>query len=166
MLASLLKNNNILKNKAFIGGKWLSADNNTFDVINPFDKKPIIKIPDMGFDETNLAIKQANLAFQTWQYTDIKTKFNILSNWYQAMMDNQKDLATIIVFEQGKPMAEAMGEINYAANFIQWFAEQAKRIHGTIVTNFSQDQQLQYTKEPVGVVAINNTLEFSPSYDY
>ena len=128
-----LKNSSLFKEKGFINGKWVSAENGkTYDVTNPADNSLVAKVPAMGKTETNEAIQAAAKSFFVWRDTPAKQRATILLDWYNLVIANKEELAKIMVLEQGKPLAEAIGETVYAANFIQWFAEQSKRILGSI----------------------------------
>ena len=156
-----MKNSKLFVEKALINGQWLTAqDGATFDVYNPASGEIIGTVPNLGKSETELAIEAANEAFRSWKTTTAKTRHQLLMQWYELILNHLDELARLMVLEQGKPLAEAKGEVIYAANFIQWFAEQAKRIHGTIMDGFSPTAQLQYTKEPVGVVGIITPWNF------
>lgn len=154
-----LKNNTLLKNKAFINGEWL-AGKKEFNVINPFDNSVITSVPDLGAQATTKAIESAAAAFRVWGKTAAKQRSTILLEWYKLIIQNIDDLAKILVAEQGKPVTEAKKEIFYGASFVQWFAEQAKRIYGKVMMDYASDTTLQYTKEPVGVVGIITPWNF------
>ncbi len=156
-----IKNKNLFIQKAFINNKWSDSDSGkVLEVTNPANNSILGTVPDMGKNETEQAIVAANHAFISWKKTTAKDRYNLLMSFYHLMISNADDLAYLMVLEQGKPLAEAKGEVIYAANFIQWFAEQAKRIHGTIMEAFSNKAQLQYTKTPVGVVGIITPWNF------
>ena len=156
-----LKNSSLFKEKGFINGKWVSAENGkTYDVTNPADNSLVAKVPSMGKTETNEAIQAAAKSFLVWRDTPAKQRATILLDWYNLVIANKEELAKIMVLEQGKPLAEAIGETVYAANFIQWFAEQSKRILGNIMSDFAKDTTLQYTKEAVGVVGVITPWNF------
>jgi len=142
----------LLRNKAFVDGAWIAADGGeTFAVENPATGAPIGRVPDMGRAETRRAIDAATRAFAPWRAKTAKERAAILRKWFELMLANQKDLATLMVAEQGKPMVEAMGEIAYAASFLEWFAEEAKRVYGDTIPPHQADKRIVIVKEPVGV---------------
>lgn len=143
---------NLLKTQAFINGQWLDADDaSVFEVTNPADNSVIAHVPKMGANETRKALHAAQVAQKLWQQKTAKERADILHKWYQLIMDNQQDLAVIMTLEQGKPLAESRGEIAYAASFIQWFAEQARRINGETIPAHQSDKRILVEKQPIGV---------------
>ena len=149
-----LENRKLLQTQAYIGGSWVSADNgDSMPVSNPSTGEEIVAVASVGAVETRRAIDAANAALPAWRARTAKERANILRRWFELMMANQRDLALIIACEQGKSLAEAMGEIAYAANYIEWFAEEAKRIYGDIIAPPSNDKRLLVVRQPVGVVA-------------
>ncbi|MEM5328079.1 NAD-dependent succinate-semialdehyde dehydrogenase [Paraburkholderia sp. JHI2823] len=149
-----LQNHGLLHEQAWIDGQWRDADDGaTLDVHNPSTGERIASVPNMGASETRAAIEAAQRAFSTWRATTAKERARLLRNWFELIMANQEALAALMTREQGKPLAEARGEIAYAASFIEWFGEQAKRIDGDVIPSPNPDQRLVVTKEPVGVVA-------------
>jgi succinate-semialdehyde dehydrogenase / glutarate-semialdehyde dehydrogenase len=144
----------LLREQAYIDGQWRGADDGaTLEVNNPSTGECIANVPNMGAPEARAAIEAANRAFPAWRATTAKERARLLRNWFELIMANQEALAQIMTREQGKPLAEARGEIGYAASFIEWFAEQGKRIDGDVIPSPNPDQRLVVTKEPVGVVA-------------
>ena len=144
----------LLKTKAFIDGKWIDSDDrSTFPVINPATGEVICEVVSCGKNETRRAIEAAEKARPSWQKIPIKEKANILRKWFELMVEAQEDLAQILTAEQGKPLFESRGEITYGANFIEWFAEEGKRIYGDIIPPPSNDKRIVVIKQPVGVVA-------------
>jgi succinate-semialdehyde dehydrogenase/glutarate-semialdehyde dehydrogenase len=144
----------LLKSQAYIDGAWVDADNGeTLAVTNPADGSTIVEIARCGSAETRRAIDAAHIAQRSWRRTTAKERALLLRNWFNLMMAAQEDLARILTAEQGKPLAEASGEIAYGANFIEWFAEEAKRIYGDTIPQPSNDKRIVVLKEPVGVVA-------------
>ena len=144
----------LLKSQAYIDGAWVDADNGeTLAVTNPADGSTIVEIARCGSAETRRAIDAAHIAQRSWRRTTAKERALLLRNWFNLMMATQEDLARILTAEQGKPLAEASGEIAYGANFIEWFAEEAKRIYGDTIPQPSNDKRIVVLKEPVGVVA-------------
>ena len=149
-----LRDPDLLRTRAFIGGKWLDAANGaTHSVVNPATREPIGTVPDMGVAETRQAIEAASQAFPAWAALTAKERAAILRRWYELLMANQEDLATLMTAEQGKPLAEATGEISYGASFIEWFAEEGKRLYGDVIPTHQSDRRLLVLRQPVGVVA-------------
>ena len=149
-----LKNNNLLRNKAYINGEWVSAINgDTFSVNNPADGSLIAEVAKCGTLETRNAIEAAKHAQIQWRKKTAKERSNLLRRWYELILENKEDLALILTKEQGKPINEAIGEIVYGANYIEWFAEEAKRVYGDTIPEPSSDKRLVCIKQPVGVVA-------------
>lgn len=144
----------LLRDKAYINGQWASADNGeTFSVCNPANGEVIAEVAKCRTDETRRAIKAAEKAQAAWRNKSAKERASLLRQWFVLMMANQEDLAQILTAEQGKPLAEARGEIAYGANYIEWFSEEAKRIYGDTIPEPSKDKRLICIKQPVGVVA-------------
>ena len=144
----------LIKTKAFINGEWVESDNKeTFPVINPATGEVIAEVASCGSEETNRAIESAEKARKDWSATSAKERANLLRTWFELMMEAQEDLAQLLTAEQGKPLFEARGEIAYGANFIEWFAEEGKRIYGDLIPPPSHDKRIVVTKQPVGVVA-------------
>jgi succinate-semialdehyde dehydrogenase/glutarate-semialdehyde dehydrogenase len=150
----VLKDPTLLKTKAYIAGEWQSAeDGATFDVKNPATGETITTVPRMGATETRRAIDTANAAWPAWRATTAKQRATILRKWHDLMLENADDLANILTTEQGKPLAEAKGEILYAASFLEWFAEEGKRVNGDTIPTPASDKRIVVTKEPIGVCA-------------
>ena len=149
-----LTDSNLLRTQAYIGGKWENANSGaTRDVLNPATGEKIGTVPDMGAAETRRAIEAAKAAFPAWAAKTAKERGAILRRWNDLMLANRDDLATLMTAEQGKPLAEAKGEIAYAASFIDWFAEEGKRVYGDIIPPHQSDKRLVVLRQPVGVVA-------------
>jgi len=149
-----LRDPDLLRTHALIGGKWLDAVSGaTHTVVNPATREPLGTVPDMGIAETRQAIEAAARAFPAWAAHTAKERAAILRRWYELLMANQEDLATLMTAEQGKPLAEARGEIAYGAAFIEWFAEEGKRLYGDIIPPHQGDRRLLVLRQPVGVVA-------------
>jgi succinate-semialdehyde dehydrogenase/glutarate-semialdehyde dehydrogenase len=149
-----LRDPDLLRTRAFIGGKWLDAANAaTLTVVNPATREPIGTVPDMGAADARRAIEAAGQAFPAWAALTAKERAAILRRWYELLMANQEDLATLMTAEQGKPLAEAKGEIAYGASFIEWFGEEGKRIYGDVIPQHQADKRLVVLRQPVGVVA-------------
>jgi succinate-semialdehyde dehydrogenase/glutarate-semialdehyde dehydrogenase len=149
-----LKDPSLFKTKAYIAGEWLhSDDETTLEVRNPATGDVLGKIPRMGQTETRRAIEAANKAWPEWRKKTAKQRSIILRAWHDLMLENADDLALILTSEQGKPLAEAKGEILYAASFLEWFAEEAKRVYGDTIPTPAADKRIVVTKEPIGVCA-------------
>jgi len=149
-----LKDASLLRTQAFIAGEWQgAADGSTFEVRNPATGNVLGMVPNMGATETRHAIEAANRAWSAWRKQTAKQRSTVLRKWHDLMLDNADDLALILTTEQGKPLAEAKGEIQYAASFLEWFAEEAKRVYGDTIPSPSADKRIVVVKEPVGVCA-------------
>ncbi|HCB3278921.1 TPA: aldehyde dehydrogenase family protein, partial [Escherichia coli] len=149
-----LNDSNLFRQQALINGEWLDANNGeVIDVTNPANGDKLGSVPKMGADETRAAIDAANRALPAWRALTAKERANILRNWFNLMMEHQDDLARLMTLEQGKPLAEAKGEISYAASFIEWFAEEGKRIYGDTTPGHQADKRLIVIKQPIGVTA-------------
>jgi succinate-semialdehyde dehydrogenase / glutarate-semialdehyde dehydrogenase len=149
-----LKDHALLRNKAFINNFWTEAFSGSYlTVINPATGKTITTVPNMGAAETQMAIEAANAALPAWRAQTAKERANILHQWFSLMMKHQEDLARIMTAEQGKPLTESRGEIAYAASFIQWFAEEGKRLYGDVIPSHQANSRIVILKEPVGVCA-------------
>ena len=139
---------------AWLGGAWVGADSGeTFDVRNPANGKIVAQVPLMGRAETERAIAHAAAAQKQWRAVTAKERSARLKKWFALMMQHQEDLARILTFEQGKPLAEARGEIAYGASFVEWFAEEAKRVYGEVIPSPMNDRRLLVLKQPIGVTA-------------
>jgi succinate-semialdehyde dehydrogenase/glutarate-semialdehyde dehydrogenase len=149
-----LKDASLLRTQAFIAGEWQgAADGSTFEVRNPATGGVLGTVPKMGAGETRHAIDAANGAWSAWRKQTAKQRSAVLRRWHDLMLENADDLALILTTEQGKPLAEAKGEIQYAASFLEWFAEEAKRVYGDTIPSPAADKRLVVVKEPVGVCA-------------
>lgn len=149
-----MKDQDLFRQQCFINGQWLNADSGkTIEVTNPATGEVLGTIPQMGAAETKRAIEAANASWGAWRKKTAKERANILRKWFNLMMEAQDDLAMLMTAEQGKPLAESKGEIAYGASYIEWFAEEAKRIYGDIIPPHQGDKRIVVTKEPVGVVA-------------
>ncbi|GLH31125.1 MULTISPECIES: NADP-dependent succinate-semialdehyde dehydrogenase [Pseudomonas] len=149
-----LKDAQLFRQQAFINGEWLDADSGqTINVTNPATGEVIGTVPKMGSAETRRAIEAADKALPAWRALTAKERSNKLRRWFELMIENQDDLARLMTTEQGKPLAEAKGEIAYAASFIEWFAEEAKRVYGDTIPGHQPDKRLIVIKQPIGVTA-------------
>lgn len=149
-----LKDAQLFRQQAFINGEWLDADSGqTIKVTNPATGEVIGTVPKMGTAETRRAIEAADKALPAWRALTAKERSAKLRRWFELMIENQEDLARLMTTEQGKPLAEAKGEIVYAASFIEWFAEEGKRIYGDTIPGHQPDKRLIVIKQPIGVTA-------------
>ena len=149
-----LKDQKLFRQQCYIDGQWMDADGKqTIPVSNPATGASIGSIPKMGAGEARRAIEAADKALPAWRAKTAKERANILRKWFDLMMANQDDLALIMTSEQGKPLAEAKGEIAYGASFIEWFAEEGKRIYGDVIPQHQSDKRIVVIKQPVGVCA-------------
>ena len=156
-----LKDQKLFRQQAYINGEWRSAESKaTINVTNPADGSVIGTIPKMGATETRRAIEAANAALPAWRAKLAKERANILRKWFELMIANTEDLALMMTTEQGKPLAEAKGEIAYAASFIEWFAEEAKRVYGDVIPQHQADKRLVVIKQPVGVCGLITPWNF------
>ena len=148
-----LKNPKLFRQQCYIDGAWLDAESGkSIEVTNPATGEVLGTVPNMGTAETRRAIEAANRALPAWRAKTAKERSNILRRWYDLMMAHQDDLGLLLTLEQGKPLAEAKGEIAYGASFIEWFAEEAKRIYGDVIPPHQNDKRIVVVKQPVGVV--------------
>ena len=149
-----IKDTGLFRTQAYVDGKWIDADSGeTLAVLNPATGETIAEIAKCGTAETRRAIEAAAKAHISWRQKSAKERSGILRRWFNLMMENQEDLAQILTAEQGKPLAEARGEVAYGASYIEWFAEEAKRVYGDTIPQPSQDKRVVVIKQPVGVVA-------------
>ena len=152
-LSSMLKDPTLLATRAYVAGEWILADDGTtFPVTNPARGDIIAHVPNLGRAETARAIAAAAEAMKTWAARPAKERANILRAWFNLMMANQDDLGMILTAEMGKPLAEAKGEVAYGASFIEWFAEEAKRIYGETIPGHQADKRITVIRQPIGVV--------------
>lgn len=149
----MLKNTTLLKEAALIGSEWVAAGHNAVAVRNPATGEVIGRVPNLGAEETKAAIAAAEVAQKDWAARTAKERTVLLRHWYELIVANADDLATILTMEQGKPLAEAKGEILYGASFIEWFAEEGRRIYGDVIPGHATDKRIVVIKQPVGVVA-------------
>ena len=147
-----LTDSQLLKSDAFIDGHWTGAGTR-FAVRNPATDEVIADVADMGETETRRAIESAARAFPAWKKKTAKERAGILRKWFDLIMANQEDLARLMTAEQGKPLAETRGEVAYGASFIEWFAEEGKRLYGDVIPTNQQGRRILVLKEPIGVVA-------------
>lgn len=156
-----MQNKALLINKAYINGEWLDAnDGKTFAVTNPATDALIAEVPDMGKAETQTAIEAAHQAFPLWKNKTAEERAILLRKWFDLLIANVDDLGELLTTEQGKPLAEAKGEIRYGASYIEWFAEEARRIYGDVIPGHNADKRILVIKQPVGVVGIITPWNF------
>jgi len=154
MAAPSLKDATLFRQQCYVDGTWIDADDGTtVDVTNPADSSVIGTVPKLGARETRRAIEAANAAWPAWRAKTAKEREVILKRWSQLMIENQDDLGRLMTIEQGKPLAEAKGEVAYAASFLDWFAEEGRRIYGDVIPTYAADRRIVVTKEPIGVCA-------------
>lgn len=150
-----------LHQKGYIGGQWVSAaSGKTFEVTNPSNGKVIASVPDMDEHDAQMAIDAAYDAFQTWRRTTAKERAILLRKWYSLMEEHKEDLAILMTAEAGKPLVESRGEITYGSSFLEWFAEEARRIHGEVVQSPAPSKEMIFLREPIGVVSMITPWNF------
>lgn len=149
-IRKLLKDPSLFKEEAFINGGWVKTAN-TFAVTNPATGEEIAQVSNLESKDAELAIQAAESAFQEWKSKTAKERASIMRKWFDLVIQNTQDLATLMTLEQGKPLVEAAGEVAYGASFIEWFAEEAKRVAGSIPSTTWSDKRLIVMKQPIGV---------------
>ena len=152
-LKSLLRDPGLVAERAYVGGQWVDGDNGTFEVTNPARGDVIANVADLSRAQVAHAIATAEAAQKDWAQWTGKERAAVLRKWFDLMMENQHDLGVILTAEQGKPLAEARGEIAYGASFVEFFAEEAKRIYGETIPGHQRDKRIAVIKQPVGVAA-------------
>ena len=152
-LISHLKDPTLLVTKAFVGGQWVEGNNGTFAVTNPARGDIVAEVADLSRPQVASAIAAAETAQRNWAAHTGKERSGIMRRWFELMMEHKEDLATILTVEQGKPLAEAIGEITYGASFVEFFGEEAKRVYGETIPGHQRDKRIQVWKQPVGVAA-------------
>jgi len=149
-----LKDETLLKADAYVGGAWTQAASGArFAVRNPATGEELAQVANLDAADAQRAIAQALVAWRGWRAKTAKERAGLMRKWFELIMANQEDLARIMTAEQGKPLAETRGEVGYGASFIEWFAEEGKRIYGDVIPTFAQGKRVLVFKEPVGVVA-------------
>ena len=150
----VLKDRSLMKSQAYIDGQWVDADSGeTLAVTNPATGEILTQVAKCGTAETRRMIEAAGVAQKSWAKTTAKQRAAALRTWFNLIMENQEDLAHLLTAEQGKPLAEARGEIAYGASYVEWFSEESKRVYGDIIPQPSNDKRIMVIKQPVGVVA-------------
>src|SRR6185312_6785545 len=149
-----LQDRSLLPMRAYIDGCWVPGEGErTFLVTNPATGQEIGTVPEISIAQTRGAIEAAHRAFPAWAAKTARERSSMLRRWYELMLRHQEDLATIMTAEQGKPLAEARGEVAYAASFVEWFAEEAKRVYGELIPPHDASKRLMVLRQPVGVAA-------------
>jgi succinate-semialdehyde dehydrogenase/glutarate-semialdehyde dehydrogenase len=152
--APQLNDPRLFRQQAYIDGAWVDADSGaTIEVTNPANGEVLGTVPKLGRDETRRAIEAADRAWPAWRTKTAKERAAVLRKWFDLILENQDDLAVLMTLEQGKPLAEAKGEIVYGASFVEWFAEESKRVYGDTIPQAQPDKRIVVIKQPVGVVA-------------
>ncbi len=152
--APQLSDPSLFRQQCYLDGRWIDADSGeTIEVTNPATGELLGTVPRLGAAETRRAIEAANRAWPEWRSKVAKERASILRRWFDLMLENQDDLAVLMTLEQGKPLAEAKGEVVYGGSFIEWFAEEGKRIYGDTIPQHQPDKRIVVIKQPVGVVA-------------
>ena len=156
-----LKDPKLFREQCYLDGAWAGADSKkTFAVSNPATGEVLGSVPMMGATETRRAIEAANRAWPAWRAKTAKERAALLRKWFELMMANQNDLGLLLTTEQGKPLAEAKGEIAYGASFIEWFAEEGKRVYGDVIPQHQADKRILVLKQPIGVAAMITPWNF------
>ncbi len=149
-----LKNAALFRQQCFINGQWIDADSKkTFPVTNPFDNSILGQVPECGAAETRRAIEAANAAWPAWRALTAKQRGDLMWRWAELIRENKEDLAVLMTLEQGKPLTESRGEVDYGNSFVEWFAEEGRRVYGDVILSNKPNQHLLVIKQPVGVVA-------------
>ena len=149
-----LKDQSLLRSQCYLDGAWVDADSGKrFNVDNPGDGSLLGSVPDMGAAEARRAIEAANAALPAWRAMTAKARSALVRKWFDLLIEHQEDLAAILTAEQGKPLAEARGEILYGAAYLEWFAEEGKRIYGDVIPPHQADKRIIVLKQPIGVCA-------------
>lgn len=157
-----LHNPALFKEQAYIDGQWLTGPRAQF-INNPATGEILGSVPSFGVLETKKAIESAHRAFSVWRNTTAQERSRILRDWFELMLENKDDLARIMTLEQGKPLSEALGEISYAASYLEWYSEEAKRTYGDVIPQPGSDRRVLVVKEPVGVCAAITPWNFPSS---
>jgi succinate-semialdehyde dehydrogenase/glutarate-semialdehyde dehydrogenase len=154
MSMQLLNDPSLWRQAAFINGEWVKqTPHGTYAVCNPANGEVLVELPVCKEAQAEFAVESAHEAFMRWSKVPAKQRAEVINQWYRLVLENKEDLATLITLEEGKPLAEARGEIDYAASFLQWFAEEAKRIRGDVIPAPKETQRIIALKQPIGVCA-------------
>jgi succinate-semialdehyde dehydrogenase/glutarate-semialdehyde dehydrogenase len=162
-LDSSLLSSPLVKSGSYINGNWLSDSTNTFAVLNPANGEKIATLASASAEHATLAVDAASLALLSWRNKSVKERSKLLRCWFDLVIKNKQELAEILTAEQGKPLAESLGEIIYGANYIEWFAEEAKRVYGDTIPAPSADKRIVVIKQPIGVVSAITPWNFPSS---
>ena len=152
-LKTMLTDPTLLETRAYVGGEWIGGDKGTFDVTNPARGDVVAQVADLSREQVGVAIAKAEVAQKEWAKWSAKERSTVMRTWFNLMMENQDDLGIILTAEMGKPLAEAKGEIAYGASFVEFFAEEAKRIYGETIPGHQRDKRITVLKQPIGVAA-------------
>ena len=153
-MRTLLKDPHLFREAALVGGEWLATNpHGSYDLRNPATGERLARLPRCKEPEVERAIEAADAAFRRWRKTTARQRSEAVRRWYELIVAAKDDLATLITLEEGKPLAEARGEVDYAAGFVQWFAEEAKRVRGDVIPSPRETQRIVVLKQPVGVCA-------------
>jgi succinate-semialdehyde dehydrogenase/glutarate-semialdehyde dehydrogenase len=163
-LRAKLSDPDLLRADGYIDGKWVPADSGaTFDVLDPSDGSLLVKVADMGAGEARRAIEAADAALPAWRSLTAKQRSAVLRRWYELMLAHADDLGLIVTAEMGKPLAEGRGEVVFGANYVEWYAEEAKRAYGEVIPPHDPNLRLVVIKQPIGVVAAITPWNFPSS---
>ena len=160
--ASLLSDSKLVKTKSYINGQWVGHEKQ-FPVVNPADQNVLILVADGDAAQTELAVEAAHDALASWRGLTANARADCLRKWFDLMMAHQDELAMIMTLEQGKPLAEAKGEVKYGASFVEWYAEEGKRIYGDTIPSLGSHQRILVMKQPIGVAAAITPWNFPNS---
>ena len=156
-----LKDKRLFRQQCYVDGQWIDAtDGAVFPVENPADSSVLGTVPSLGVAETRRAIGAAERAWDSWRAFSAQERSAMLTRWAELCLEHRDDLATIMTLEQGKPLAESKGEITYGTSFIQWFAQEARRVYGDVISSNRRDQRIVVIKQPVGVVVAITSWNF------
>lgn len=162
MEVNLLKNQVLFREQAYINGEWINGEE-VQTINNPATGQRLGIVPKLGAVETKEAIKNAHYAFVGWKATPAQERSRILRRWFDLMVEHKEDLARIMTLEQGKPLAESLGEVMYAASYLEWYSEEAKRVYGDVIPQPGADRRVVVVKEPIGVCAAITPWNFPSS---
>jgi len=147
-----LNDSTLLRSQSYVNGQWLPGSSGQIEVVNPANGQIVATVNNAGVDDTTAAVDAAAEAFKSWSKITAKERAQLLRRWYQLILENAEDLGTIMTSEQGKPLAEAIGEVKYGASFVEFYAEECKRVMGNIIPTAANDRRLQVYRQAVGVV--------------
>lgn len=142
-----------MEGKHYINGEWTTSGDGVIDVINPANGEKVGTVPNGGTEEATKAVEAAAAAFQSWSKTTAYERSELLMKWHDLLIEHKEEVGEILTKEMGKPLAEAIGEVEYSASFISWFAEEGKRVYGRTIPASKDGKRIQVNKQPVGVVA-------------